>query len=128
MKPVEFSDRRSDATNAKAAMLENFRLAQAKAAEGQQARLAERREIAAAREERQAAREQLKRAEEQLALDAAAAAAAEKAREEAEKAASEEGLKDAHARRIALVFSDEAARKALRDQRYAKRKGAAVRG
>ena len=123
-KTKEFSDRRGNATDAKAAMLEKFRKAQAASAEGLEARLAERVAIAKAREERQAAREQEKRDEAQRILDEAAAAKAAEARRLEEEREAAQAHMTAHEKRIALVLSDEAARKALRDQRYAKRKAA----
>lgn len=124
MKTKEYSDRRGDAASAKAAMMEKFRKAKAEAAAGEEARLQARVEMARAREERQAARE-LEKQEAALRLIAEAEAkVAEEARLKAEAKAAAEAHMTPQEKRIALVLSDEAARKALRDQRYAKRKAA----
>ncbi len=111
------TDRRKASSDAKKALFEKFRT---KTAEPElAAKLAEREAIAAAREERLAERERQK-AQEREALLAAEAEAARLA----ELAANEEANKReaADRERIARVFTDQAAAKALRDKRYAERK------
>lgn len=119
IKKTDLSERRSTATEAKAALLHAYLAAQKAAEPHREARQQERIQIAEAREARQAAREQA-RLDEQARLQAeaqereaalAAAAAAE--------AAAREQL---HDKRIARVLDDEAMRNAMRDQRYAARK------
>ena len=122
LRTKEYSDRRSDAIHAKAALLEKFK--SATAAPDLAEKLAARAEVARLRDARHAAREAEKlRAQESAAAEAAAVADAERERQAAEAATHEAG-KLAQARRIALVLSDEAARKTARDLRYAKRKAA----
>lgn len=122
MKTKEYSDRRSDAAAAKAAMLERFQNFRAAAAPELSARLAARAEVARAREERIAARDAVKAAEKAQAAAEAARIAEEILRQRAAEVSSQEAHRLASDRRIALVLSDEAARKAARDLRYAKRK------
>lgn len=118
----EFSNPQSDATKAKAALLEKFR--NAAATTDLSAKLAANAEVARAREARHAARDAEKLAERQRVADEAAAVVAEEMRQEADKAAEIAASQSAQDRRIALVLSDEAARRSARDQRYAKRKAA----
>ncbi|ADE86619.1 DUF6481 family protein [Rhodobacter capsulatus] len=122
LKTKDYSDRRHDAISAKVALLEKFK--SATSAPDLVLKRAARAEVARLRDARQAAREAEKRkAQESAAAEAAAVAEAEAQRKAAEVAALEAG-KQAQARRIALVLSDDAARKAARDLRYAKRKAA----
>ena len=118
----EYSDRRSDAINAKSALLEKFR--SATAAPDRAEKLAARAEVARLRDARHAARESNKLADQQIAAAEAAADAEEEMNRQAAEAANIEAGRLAQARRIALVLSDEAARKTARDLRYAKRKAA----
>jgi len=122
LRTKDYSDRRSDAITAKAALLAKFK--SATTAPDLAEKLATRAEVARLRDARHAARaaEKLK-AQESAAAEAAAVAEAEAHRKTAEAATLEAG-KLAQARRIALVLSDDAARKAARDLRYAKRKAA----
>lgn len=120
IKTKEYSDRKSDAAHAKAALLERFR--NATTAPDLAMKLAARGEVARLRDARHAARQAEKQAEQQLAAAAAAAIAEAELQRQAEEAALIEAKQSAQARRIALVLSDEAARKAARDLRYAKRK------
>ncbi len=119
IKNKDLNDRRSAATDAKAALLQAYRSAQEAAGPELAARQAERLAIAAARDARNAERAQLK-LEEQRRIEA------EKAAEEALRAAEAQAeieQREAAARdRIALVLAGETARKAVRDQRYANRK------
>ncbi|MWP39087.1 hypothetical protein GQY15_16025 [Rhodobacter sphaeroides] len=115
----EYSDRRSDASNAKAALLEKFK--SATAAPDLAVKLAVRAEVARARDARRAARDAEKL---QIAAAEAAAVVEEDVRRQAAEAAAIEASQRAQDRRIALVLSDEAARKTARDLRYAKRKAA----
>lgn len=121
-KVKEYSDRQSDAIKAKAALLEKFR--SATAAPDLAAKLAARAEVARARDVRRAARDAEKLAEQQRAVDLAAAVVEEDMRRLAAENAVIEERQSAQAKRIALVLSDEAARKSARDLRYAKRKSA----
>ncbi len=122
LKIKEYSDRRNDAINAKSALLAKFK--SATAAPDLAEKLAARAEVARLRDARNAAREAEKLAEQQIAAaEAAAVADAEMQRQAAEAATIEAGQL-AQAKRIALVLSDEAARKSARDLRYAKRKAA----
>jgi hypothetical protein len=122
IKVKEYSDRRGDASKSKETLLEKFR--NATAAPDLALKLAARVEVARAREVRHAAREAEKLAEQQRIADEAAAVVEEDLRRQAAEAAAIEARQSAHDRRIALVFSDEAARKSARDLRYAKRKAA----
>jgi len=122
LRTKDYSDRRSDAINAKAALLEKFK--SATAAPDLAEKLAARAEVARLRDARHAARDAEKRkAQESAAAEVAAIAEAE-AQRKADEAATLEAGKLAQERRIALVLSDDAARKAARDLRYAKRKAA----
>lgn len=122
IKTKEYSDRRSDAFNAKAALLEKFR--RATAAPDLAAKLVARCEVARARDARRASREAERLAEQQIAAAEVAAVAEQEIRRQAAEAATIEASQSAQDRRIALVLSDEAARKTARDLRYAKRKAA----
>ena len=115
----DLSDRRAAAADAKAALLQSYLAAKAAAEPTRLARQQERMAVAAAREERRAERERLK-LEEQRQAEAAAAElqAAAEAAARAEVEERERAEKDL----IARVIADEAARKAARDLRYAKRK------
>ena len=119
IKKTELSERRSTATDAKAALLQAYRAAKEAAEPLREARQQERVQIAEAREARQVAREEAKR-KEQACLEREArdreAAIAKAATAEAD------AREDAHDKRIARVLDDEATRKAMRDQRYAARK------
>ena len=107
LRPKDYADRRSDAITAKAALLAKFKCATT--APDLAEKLAARAEVARLRDARHAARDAEKlKAQESAAAEAATLAAG----------------KLAQARRIALVLSDDAARKAARDLRYAKRKAA----
>ena len=105
-------------------MIESFKAAQAAAAPGLAARCAERVEIARARDARRSARDADRLAEEQRVAAQEAALAEEQLQLEAAEIATRGARQSAQNKRIALVLSDEAARKAARDQRYAKRKAA----
>ncbi len=118
----EYSTPQADANKAKAALLAKFK--SASAATDLTAKLAANAEVARAREARHAARDAEKLAERQRVADEAAAVVAEEMRQQAAKAAEIEASQSAQDRRIALVLSDEAARRSARDQRYAKRKAA----
>jgi len=118
-KANDVSDRRSAASNAKAALLQGYLAAKDAAEPTRAAKHAERMALAEARETRRTEREQVKRdelariAEEAAAREAviiAAARAEVEARELVEK------------NRVARVLEDEAARKLERDRRYANRK------
>lgn len=122
LKIKEYSDRRSDAINAKAVLLAKFK--GATAAPDLAEKLAARAEVARLRDARNAAREAEKLAKQQIAVAEAAAVAEEEMQRQAAEAATIEASQLAQARRIALVLSDEAARKSARDLRYAKRKAA----
>lgn len=122
LKVKEYADRKSDAANAKAALLEKFR--NAVVAPELSMKLAARAEVARLRDARLARREAEKRAEKEIAAAAAAALVEAEVQRQAAAAAIVEANQSAQARRIALVLSDEAARKAARDLRYAKRKAA----
>lgn len=118
----DLSDRRSAATDAKAARLQAYQSAKRAAELGSEARQMERIALAEAREARRVLREQSK-LEEQTRIeaqereqDAAAAAAA------AAVTADSDARAQAVDSRIARVIDDEATRKAERDQRYANRK------
>lgn len=121
-KSKEYSNPQGDANKAKAALLERFR--NASAATDLSAKLAAHAEVARARDARHAARDAEKQAERQRVADEAAAVVAEDMRRQAAEAAEIEASQSAQDRRIALVLSDEAARRSARDQRYAKRKAA----
>lgn len=120
IKVKEYADRRSDAANAKAALLEKFR--SAATAPDLAQKLAVRGEVARLRNARLAAREAEKQAHQQIVAAEAAAVIEAELQRKAEEAAMIEAKQSAQTRRIALVLSDEAARKAARDLRYAKRK------
>lgn len=122
MKVKEYADRRSDAANAKAALLQKFK--SAIAAPDLSIKLAARAEVARQRDARLALREAEKQAQQQIAAAEAAAIVEAELQRQAAEAAMIEANQSAQARRIALVLSDEAARKAARDLRYAKRKAA----
>lgn len=111
IKSKEYSDRRSDAFNAKAALLEKFR--RATAAPDLAAKLATRCEVAQARDTRRASREAERLAEQQIAAAEVAAVAEQEIRRQAAEAATIEASQSAQDRRIALVLSDEAARKTV---------------
>ncbi|WP_026784062.1 DUF6481 family protein [Pleomorphomonas koreensis] len=119
VKNQDLNDRRSAASDARAAQLQAYRAAIEAAAPTREAKQAERLAIAEARDARRATRERVKleeqnriaaEAAEREAVIAAAARAEAEARELANKT------------RIARVLEDEAARKAERDRRYANRK------
>ncbi len=118
----EYADRRGDAVKAKEALLQKFR--NATAAPDLAVKLAARAEVARARDLRRAAREAEKLAEQRRVADEAAAVVEADMRRQAAEAAAIEASRSAQDRRIALVLSDEAARKSARDLRYAKRKAA----
>lgn len=123
-KDNELADRRTAAADAKAALLRGYQAKKDAAEPTRLARQAERLAVANAREERQQERDRLKREElarqkEEARLQAEAA--------EHQKAANVAARAQAEAREktdslVARVISDEAARKAKRDQRYANRK------
>lgn len=121
-KVKEYSDPRGDASKSRESLLEKFR--NASAAPDLAVKLAARAEVARAHELRHAAREAEKLAEQQRLADEAAAVVAEDMRRQAAEAAALEASQSAQDRRIALVLSDEAARKSARDLRYAKRRAA----
>ena len=125
-KSKEYSNSQGDANKAKAALLERFR--NASAATDLSAKLAAHAEVARARDARHAARDAArdaeKLAERQRVADEAAAVVAEEMRRQAAEAAEIKASQSAQDRRIALVLSDEAARRSARDFRYAKRKAA----
>lgn len=131
MRNKEFSDRRGDASSAKAAQLTAFMAAQSAGAAERAAKAAERAAVAQARDERRAARDQVKRDELAKAAEAAAVKAAEALalQQEIDLAAAEAAAAvpsmDSH---IARIIADGAARKAERDMRYAKRKAASRHG
>lgn len=122
LKVKEYADRRSDAANAKAALLEKFR--SAIVAPDLSMKRAARAEVARLRDARLALREAEKLAQQHIAAAEAAALVEAEVQRQAAAAAIIEANQSAQARRIALVLSDEAARKAARDLRYAKRKAA----
>ena len=121
-----FTDRRVAAAEAKAALLQNYRIAKEAAEPTRLVRQEERLAIAEAREGRRAEREQARRAEqERLQAEAAARqaeAATRQAAADAAAAADAEARAAAEKSRIHRVIEDEAARKAARDKRYADRK------
>ena len=121
-KSKEYSNPQGDANKAKAALLEKFR--NASAATDLSAKLAAHAEVARARDARHAARDGEKLAERQRVADEAAAVVAEEMRRQAAEAAEIKASQSAQDRRIALVLSDEAARRSARDLRYAKRRAA----
>lgn len=125
-KSKEYSNPQGDANKAKAALLEKFR--NASVATDLSAKLAAHAEVARARDARHAARDAArdaeKLAERQRVADEAAAVVAEEMRRQAAEAAEIKASQSAQDRRIALVLSDEAARRSARDLRYAKRKAA----
>ena len=119
LKNQDLNDRRSAASDAKAAQLQAYRAAIEAAAPTREARQAERLEIAEARDARRAERERIKLEEQnRIAAEAAEREAAIAAAARAETEARELANKT----RIARVLEDEAARKAERDRRYANRK------
>ena len=119
LKNQDLNDRRSAASDAKAAQLQAYRAAIEAAAPTREARQAERLEIAEARDARRAERERVKLEEQnRIAAEAAEREAAIAAAARAEAEARELANKT----RIARVLEDEAARKAERDRRYANRK------
>lgn len=115
----DLSDRRSAATDAKAARLQAYQSAKRAAELGSEARQMERIALAEAREARRVLREQSK-LEEQTRIEA------QEREQDAAAAAAVTADSDARAQavdsRIARVIDDEATRKAERDQRYANRK------
>jgi hypothetical protein len=123
-KDNDLSDRRTAAADAKAALLRNYQATKEAAEPTRLAREAERLAVATARAERHQERDRLKleelaRQKEQERVQAEAA--------EYQKAANVAARAQAEAREktdnlIARVISDEATRKAERDQRYANRK------
>ena len=114
-KENDFTGRRSDAADAKAALLQAHRAAKEAAEPTRLARQEERQAVAAAREERRAERTRMKLEEqERVRSDALAADATAKAEAETR----EEARND----RASRVVEDEAAQKAERDRRYANRK------
>jgi hypothetical protein len=115
----DVADRRAASADAKAALLNAYRAAQAAAGPTKLARQAERMAIATAREERRFERERAKLAE-QSRIETEAAE--RQARAEAATLAEAEAREAADKARIARVIEDEAARKAERDRRYANRK------
>lgn len=118
-KKNDLSDRRSAATDAKAARLQAYQAAKEAAAPHREARQIERMALAEAREGRKALRVQAKLEEqarheaEMIAQDAAKAASASEGSDLRDQADND---------RVARVIEDEAARKAERDRRYANRK------
>ncbi|MBS1303291.1 DUF6481 family protein [Loktanella sp. SALINAS62] len=115
-KKNDFADRRSAAADAKAALLQSHRAAQEAAEPTRVARQEERQAVATARDARQAERAQNKRDEEDaVRTDALAAENAAKAEAESLKVVEKDLSVD-------VVADYEAARKAERDRRYAKRK------
>lgn len=115
----ELSDRRSTATDAKAAQLEAYRAANSAVDPAREAKRLERIAIAEAREARQAERKQAK-IDEKIRLEAEAQE--REAALEAEARAEIDARELADKNRIARVLDDDATRKAQRDQRYANRK------
>lgn len=114
-----FADRRKTADSAKKALLEKFSAAPKADDPAVQERLAARQAVAEAREARRAERDALKIAERERLAAEAEAAAAEAGRLEREEAEAREAKLNES---IARVMADEAARKAERDRRYAARK------
>ncbi|MFZ3585355.1 DUF6481 family protein [Loktanella sp. DJP18] len=115
-KENDFAGRRSAAADAKAALLQSHRAAQEAAEPTRVARQEERQAVAAARDARQAERTQNRRDEEDaVRTDALAAENAAKAEAELLKVVERDLSAD-------VVADYEAARKAERDRRYAKRK------
>ena len=123
-KDNDLADRRTAAADAKAALLRGYQAKKDAAEPTRLARQAERLAVATAREERHQERDRIKleelaRQKEQERIQAEAAeyqnAANVAARAQAEAREKTDNL-------IARVISDEAARKAERDQRYANRK------
>lgn len=116
---TEVSDLRTNAADAKAALLKNYLAAKEAAEPTRLARQAERLAIAEARETRRVERERTKREE----LASVAAEAAERAAAIVVAAKAEIDARElAGKNRIARVIEDEAARKMERDRRYANRK------
>ena len=123
-KDNDLADRRTAAADAKAALLRGYQAKKDAAEPTRLARQAERLAAATARDERHQERDRIKleeraRQKEQERIQAEAA--------EFQKAANVAARAQAEAREktdnlIARVISDEAARKAERDQRYANRK------
>lgn len=123
-KDNDLADRRTAAADAKAALLRGYQATKEAAEPTRLARQAERLAVATAKEERHQERDRIKleelaRQKEQERIKAEAAeyqtAANVAARAQAEAQEKTDSL-------IARVISDEAARKAERDQRYASRK------
>ena len=123
-KTNDLADRRTAAADAKAALLRSYQAKKEAAEPTRLERQAERLAVATAREERHQERDRLKleelaRQKEQERIQAEAAeyqnAANVAARAQAEAREKTDNM-------IARVISDEAARKAQRDQRYANRK------
>lgn len=123
-KDNDLADRRAAAADAKAAQLREYQATKLAAEPTRLAHQAERLAVATAREERRAERDRIKleqqarkQEEERLRAEAAEhqSAANVAARAQAEAREKTDSL-------IARVISDEAARKAQRDQRYANRK------
>lgn len=123
-KTNDLADRRTAAADAKAALLRGYQATKDAAEPTRLARQAERLAIATAREERHRERDRLKQEElarqkEQERIQAEAAEYQNAANVEARARAEAQEKTD---NMIARVFSDEAARKAERDRRYAERK------
>ncbi|MDH6230936.1 vacuolar-type H+-ATPase subunit I/STV1 [Mesorhizobium soli] len=122
----DFTERRNAATEAKKALLERFKARPDEDDPEVQARKAERQAILEARAIREAEKARLKR--EKLAREAAEKAVRQAAEAEARRVAEEAAaaerarLEAEETERLALELSDEAARKAKRDARYAARK------
>jgi hypothetical protein len=123
-KANDLTDRRAAAADAKAALLRGYQATKEAAEPTRLERQAERLAVATAREERQQERDRIKleeraRQKEQERIQAEAAeyqnAGNVAARAQAEAREKTDNM-------IARVISDEAARKAQRDQRYANRK------
>ena len=123
-KENDLTDRRTAAAEAKATLLRSYQATKDAAEPTRLARQAERLAVATAREERRQERDRIKleeraRQQEQERIDAEAAeqqtAANVAARAQNEAREKAESL-------ISRVISDEAARKAERDQRFANRK------
>lgn len=115
----DLAERRSTAADAKAALLETYRVAKEAAEPTRLARQTERQALAAARDERRAARQRLKTEE---AERVQAEVAEQKALIDAAARSESDVRKTADQARISRVIEDEAARKAERDRRYANRK------
>ena len=113
------SERRNAAAEAKAALLHKYRVAKEAAEPTRLARQQERMAAAHAREKLRAARD-LAKLEEQQRVQAEIAE--RQAAADAVATTDVEARAAAENKRISRVIKDEAARKAVRDQRYANRK------